>query len=900
MPRLRLISVAFISLCTFLLPSSVVSEVAVDSQPLDDLQQLLQPDFVPDNERRQIYETKGGNDLVHDIWAILREFEPTWKDSVISVNPSGVLETGWYYTKIVLKALFMNAPSTKDKIRKEEGDIVTGDLRKAVNILKAAAKFDDPDALFLLAEMNFYGNFSHPRNPKQAFEWYMMLAELDGNSTAQHVLGLLYGTGLGGVERDQAKSLLYHNFAAEQGNTRSEMTLAFRNHAGIGTSRDCNKAVDYYKRVADKAMKFWKSGPPGGHAFQRNAHRWVELTGGIYGEGASASSSGHNARQEGVIVANNLDDAFEYLSMRESAGDYGASFSLGKYYYDPPRGYKRNLRKAQRQFMKVARAYWGKDGKVNQKLPKNIEVWAGKAAAYIGRMFLRGEGMEQSYEKAITWFRRGISNGDSYAQYHIGIMYRDGLGLPQDGVKAATYLKAAAEQGLAVAQSALGVMFLDQGDIDTAGRYFELGASSGVMESLYYLAELNDKGVDRERNCGLATLYYKVVAERAEVLHSSFNEANSAYERGDYERALIPMLMAAEQGYENAQANAAHLLDRKTSMIKVAGVPLLSSPPLTSQQSKLLNNPALALAYYTRSARQTNVDSLVKMGDYYLAGDPTASAPATQESIAEIPNIEKSTTCYTTAAEGHRSAQALWNLGWMHENGIGTVPQDFHMAKRYYDLAYELNKEAYLPVKLALVKLRIRSWWNGVSGGKINGIKDEEGDDGRPKSFLEWLYRFLDAAEEMDAAEAAQLAQQNGDDIDGIYNEPGMPGGDSEYAARERERNADGYEGEWDDFDDGLVESLIIISLAGALAALVYARQQAQRRREEAARRGVGQVQDQQVAAPAGAEQLVGQQQPPPPPPQPPQEQVQQQERGLFPQPGDPDFNNWVVGGIGH
>ena len=519
-PDNELTVTVLLSLCTFFLPSSVTTEIAVDRSPLEDFQKLLEPDYVPDEEHRHIYESNGGNDAVHEVWSILREFEPTWKDSVILASPSGVAGRAWHYFKILLRALFMNAPAAKDTPRQDDGDAVTGDLRKAVNLLKAAAKFDDTDAIFLLGEMNLHGNFSHPRNPQEAFDWYEYLAELDGNATAQYMLGLLYGTGIGGLEKDHAKSFLYHSIAAEQGHTRSEMTLAFRHHTGIGTSRDCNKAVDYYKRVADKAMRFWNSGPPAGHAFTRNAHRWVELTGGIYGEGASASSAGHNARQDSGIIANNLDDVFEYLSMRESAGDYGASFNLGKYYYDPPRGYKRNLRKAQRQFMKVARAYWGEDGKVKQKLPKNIEGWAGKAAAYIGRIFLRGEGLEQNYEKAITWFRRGVSNGESYAQYHLGIMYRDGLGVPQNGNSAATYLKAAAEQGLAVAQSALGVLFLDQGDLDTAGRYFELAATAGVMEALYYLAELNNKGVGRDRNCGLATLYYKVVAERAEVLHS--------------------------------------------------------------------------------------------------------------------------------------------------------------------------------------------------------------------------------------------------------------------------------------------------------------------------------------------------------------------------------------------
>jgi SEL1 protein len=873
----------------------VTSEAIVDHSPFEDLSQLLEPGFVPNDEQRNIYESQGGNDAVHEVWSILRDFEPTWKNSVIAAGSSDLVSVAWYYTKVVLKALFMSTPANaKDSSLQDDGDKATGDLKKAIDILEAAAKFDDPDAIFLLAEMNLHGNFSHPRNPTKALEWYALLADLDGNSTAQYALGLLYATGIGGVERDQAKSLLYHSFAAEQGNIRSEMTLGYRHHAGIGVPRDCNTAVNYYKRVADKAMKFWESGPPAGYAYPRNSYRWVEETGGIYGEGASVSSAGNNAKHD-TLASKDIDGLFEYYSMQESAGDYRAAFILGRNYYDPPRGYKRNLRKAQRQFMKVARAYWGKDGKVNAKLPKNIESVAGKAAAFIGRMFLRGEGMDQNYDKAITWFRRGISNGEAFAQYHMGIVYRDGLGLQQDGIRAATYLKTAADQGLAIAQSALGVLFLDQGDIETASRYFEIAAANGVMEAMYYLAELNNNGAGRDRNCGLATIYYKIVAEKAEPLHSSIIEANLAFEHGDYERAFIPSLMAAEQGYEHAQANVAHLLDRKTSVMSISGIPLLSSPSLASTRSRLLNNPALALALYTRSAKQQNVDSLIKAGDYYLAGHSTTSAPLTLQSTAEAPNLEKATTCYQTAAEAHRSAQALWNMGWMHENGIGSVTQDFHMAKRYYDLAYEMNKEAYLPVKLALIKLRIRSWWNGVSGGKVNGIKDDDVDESRPKTFMEWLYKFLDAAEEMDAAEAAQMAQQ--DEMDALYNEPGMPGGDSEYAARERERAAgDEFAGEWDDFDDGLVESLVIISLAGALAALVYARQQAQRRREEDMRRGVGQGQAAQTQqAPGQQQQQQQQQQNPPANPAPPPD-----DRGMFPPPDDPNFNNWVAGGVGH
>ena len=847
------------------------------------------PNFRPTQEQRERYWTEGGNDIVHDIWSVLRDFEPTWTDSVSTGAPGGLTGIIWYYTKATFKLLFMNAPTSSSKGQDGEGKI-TGDLATAVDSLQHAAAYDDPDAIFLLAEMNFYGNFSHPRNFEEAFRLYSDLADLNGNSTAQHMLGFIYATGIGdAVERDQAKALIYHTFAAEQGNTRSEMTLAYRSSAGIGTPRDCNLAVDYYKRVADKVMDHWHAGPPGGTNMPRDAYKWAEEQGGLYGEGASASSAGHNAGRDTSVY--NVGDIMEFLDMRERQGDYTAVFSSGKHYYEGLDAGKRYYKKAQRQFMKIARAYWTKDGKVNPKAPKGIEKLAGKAAAYIGRMCLRGEGMEQNFEKAATWFRRGIANGDAYCQYHMGLMYRDGLGVSQDGARAATYFKASAEQDQASAQSALGALFLDQGDTDTAGRYFELAARHGHIEAYYYLGEMVQNGIGRERNCQLAMAYYKIVAERGEIIHSSFKEANAAYGKveanaaygkSDLDRAFIASAMAAEQGYESAQNNVAYLLDEQTSMLSLPSsippIPLISSGK-PQKSSKLLHNAQLALIYFTRSAGQSNTDALVKMGDYYLS--PTLP----------MYDPDRASACYSTAAEKQHSAQALWNLGWMHENGIGSTSQDFHMAKRYYDLALEMNTEAYLPVKLALMKLRLRSWWNGISGGAINGIQDDATAAGKnkPKTLKEWIARFLDAAEEMENEENAQYGYAgDGLDLDGTGRDFGadpMPGGDADY---------------FEDIDDGLWESLIIIGLAAMLAFLVYLRQQRMQQQQQ----GQGQRQGQR-----------GQQQQPPAVPAAPAQpqpevnaaqeaEVRRQDQadngGFFPQPGDPDWNHWVAGGIGH
>lgn len=82
-------------------------------------------------------------------------------------------------------------------------------------------------------------------------------------------------------------------------------------------------------------------------------------------------------------------------------------------------------------------------------------------------------------------------------------------------------------------------------------------------------------------------------------------------------------------------------------------------------------------------------------------------------------------------------------------------------------------------------------------------------------------------------------------------------------------------DGMYDDIiDDGILESLIIITLAGALVFLIYYRQQ------------------RQLAAHAANQQAGGNQQVP--------QGQQPQDRGFFPQPGDPEFGQWVAGGVGH
>ena len=60
-----------------------------------------------------------------------------------------------------------------------------------------------------------------------------------------------------------------------------------------------------------------------------------------------------------------------------------------------------------------------------------------------------------------------------------------------------------------------------------------------------------------------------------------------------------------------------------------------------------------AFEYFRSSAEQKNAQSLLKIGDYYFDG------------LGIVQDLEKAAQLYQTASE-MRSAQAMFNLGYMH------------------------------------------------------------------------------------------------------------------------------------------------------------------------------------------------------------------------------------------
>lgn len=138
----------------------------------------------------------------------------------------------------------------------------------------------------------------------------------------------------------------------------------------------------------------------------------------------------------------------------------------------------------------------------------------------------------------------------------------------------------------------------------------------------------------------------------------------------EHEEALLRWFLAAEQGYEIAQNNIAWVLDQGLIFF----LSRYQFTESTSDRSAFRNTrfgypisnetARIALTHWSRSAAQRNVDALVKVADYYFYGLGV-------DNESESTRWEKAASYYHSAASTQVSAVAMWDLGWMYENGIG-------------------------------------------------------------------------------------------------------------------------------------------------------------------------------------------------------------------------------------
>ena len=565
----------------------------------------------------------------------------------------------------------------------------------------------------------------------------------------------------------EAAAMLLTQFSAMGGDVAAAMALGYRYLYGHGTPLDCDRSVLYYEIAANAAieeMERLKVLPPNERARLSDA--------GALGLGPAARRRAVEADQQlvdyyqhtadkgdvGAQVAlgklyfhgssgvpQNLAKAAVYFEQAAKAGDAVASGSIGHMYLLGV-GVKQNNETARRFFVR------GQDH--------------GDAASLngLGHLYMYGMGVEKNLEKAVRYFQKAAhEKGHAESFYNLGLIYSAIVkeGAEDDNVYAKKPLageedeaptgkgrapSTAAGKRLAqlkddpllanlpaemldtladitnhaaelekvvaenVAEAAAGgeeskAIDLSRFPTKSGGvpeasltsssgtgshtgvkknlakalKYFSLAAQSGHMGALHKIGQMYSQGIATPRACSTAVHAFKSVAERGPWVQN-LNKALAKHKQGDLLGALLLYIHLAEIGYEVAQSNAAVLLEEGTCG---------ALEPLACQ--------ALSVRYYRHASKQGNAEASLKVGDAYYYG--TAGLPV---------DFSRAARYYQAAAE-LRQPQAMFNLGLMHQYGVG-LKQDFHLAKRYLDSSAETHPDAKWPVNLTLLGLYLH-WW---------------------------------------------------------------------------------------------------------------------------------------------------------------------------------------------
>ncbi|OCF76752.1 hypothetical protein I204_02453 [Kwoniella mangroviensis CBS 8886] len=720
-----------------------------------------------------------------------------------------------------------------------------------------------------------------PKGMKQdlqaSYNSYKKYLEHTADPEAQFMVGFFHSTGLGGVDQDQGKALLYYTFAAVQGYRPASMALGYRHWAGIGVKEDCMLALDHYQTAAEQSYQTFLSGPPGGLTLPLTNTRLSDRVGGIYGPHASWASTGSNAHRPAIRATmasargeteKEILEYYQYHSDRDShiyTVRLGRLFYLGSVYFshagvsagaegvgEIPRDYK----KAKEYFLKVARNLWPKDfetdgtvskrRKLSKEQEDGIREPAMVAAAFLGRMALRGEGGKPDYRRARLWYERAAELGDREAHNGLGIIHRDGLIVPVDKQKAFHYFQASASQDLAEGQVNLAKHHLERGEVVQANAYLEVALRHGAtFEAFHLLGKMHAKNVQTADGggvnvgngtpglCGVAVAYEKLVSERGNWEQDFVGEADKAWLRNEKDNAFLGWYIGAELGYESAQNNIAFLLEKGFKLGDNTfkfNLGLESDNEEGSGREKISEeNKEKALTWWIRSANQDNVDAMVRVGDYYYQSPES---------------YDRAVAYYQTAADTQTSSMAYWNLGWMYENGHG-VPRDWHLAKRFYDLAGETSSEAYLPVMLSVIKLYAKSWWIDIqTRGAIPGLSIFEPDSNTPQIQISTWTRIKSLFTDIPPV----VPQRPGFDEEGfelVADDTARQDNLEEEGYEDYSGSGSGWTNRPDDVDgdvlvEDLVEDLILVAVLCGTVGLIWLRgrwAQQEREREERRRR---------------------------------------------------------------
>lgn len=291
--------------------------------PSSGIKIIKAPDLSKDNEGKKITETLAKMLESQEKW--IQKFE----EELEEINKSESAESEVSVEK-EKTAEEIEADNLYDQALTILNKTKASNRAEGFSLLRKAAEKGHKMAKINIAWAQLLGNPLELRieTAKKTFE---ELSE-QGVPEAHMALGFMHATGIG-YNVSQAKALIHYTMAAIGENSFAQMVMGYRYWAGVTLGNSCEKALDFYRKVATKVAK--EVTFSGGPAIHR-----VRLLDEVENSGLSSG-----------VLDNDLIDYYELLANK---GDIQAQVGLGQLHYQGGRGIPLDHRKALSYFLPAA------------------------------------------------------------------------------------------------------------------------------------------------------------------------------------------------------------------------------------------------------------------------------------------------------------------------------------------------------------------------------------------------------------------------------------------------------------------------------------------------------------------------------------------------------------------
>ena len=465
-----------------------------------------------------------------------------------------------------------------------------------------------------------------PTDIQTALRLYHLAAD-QGYVHAQCRLGILYGEGNYGIEKDSEIAVQWLRLAATQNDPVARSRLADCLVSGNGVEQNIEEAIQILKTLAQESSEY-----PKGEPFSQ------------FRLGALLTNE--------ELVEYNPKEGVKWLRKSAEQDSSQAQNSLGLLYYKGLEGIvKPNLKEARLWFNKAA-----KQGEY-------------QAQYYLGEIFFNGEGVPANCKEAVKWYKQSSDNGYVPAQQKLAHCYLNGIGTKKnesDGClvlaslaswgdeEAMTMLQCAATSGNPAAEFGMWAYHRDKNDMDVAHQWLEKSAEQMDGNALYTMA----LRYEYEENDAQKLRYLRLAAEKgnAEAQSQLGIALENVHDKKapENEEAFKWIKAAADQGHAQANYFLGNFY-RSGTWVEADG-----------QQ---------AFECYSKAAEQGNADGIERLGECYANG-------------TGVPMDENIAFQYMQRAAELGNPKGLCHLGLYYLNGIG-CRQDTELAFRWISQAID-------------------------------------------------------------------------------------------------------------------------------------------------------------------------------------------------------------------